>query len=559
MDVVVKGLAFVVLGLILLTANIWYLGFIYRSFAEASLVVAPIRIVGGSQVEKGTDDVLARMLLVRIRSVMADFEQAQSSLKGEPQTASTTAPTGVVPTVFSQAQTVRLKAQLFETNDIDVKVAGVEVGGLMSWFQRWFAEDRMLNFTVSLQERAAIIAGNVDALDKRAARPIWIRIEDQSPEAIVNAMAFAIFQRAWAKEEHELSELTPDEFRTFVQSVGKVSEINRRVLTFNLPGRVDFAAVLDQIAPLADRIRSWNKLTYFVAEVADKAEDSQRALPLYQRLKDSGKAPIASDLLEQKLKLLTAARENTGQRSLDEYQRIAGGAATELSKLFGFEISLPPFELTEPDFRNVYWDGTKIHVPPGVEDIPDLIVHEMTLPFLNQVWSFSYQGQSGALVVSYTDVLTSVVKQALMHQAAEQADWTIAPGAIAWLTGKALGQRGADQRPLRSLKAPGEAYRDPMLGKDPQVAHYRDLVVTAEDNGGIHTNSGIPSKAFYEAAMKIGSGKAGRIWVEALRQFKTDISLSEAARTITATATRLHGADSRETNAVQSAWKSVGL
>src|SRR5690242_12564738 len=107
MDVVVKGLAFVVLGLILLTANIWYLGFIYRSFAEASLVVAPIRIVGGSQVEKGTDDVLARMLLVRIRSVMADFEQAQSSLKGEPQTASTTAPTGVVPTVFSQAQTVR--------------------------------------------------------------------------------------------------------------------------------------------------------------------------------------------------------------------------------------------------------------------------------------------------------------------------------------------------------------------------------------------------------------------------------------------------------------------
>jgi Thermolysin metallopeptidase, alpha-helical domain len=558
MDFVIKVLAFIALGLVLLSANVWFIGLIYRSVADSSLVVAPIRIVGGSPAEKDMDEVLARMLLVRLRSLTAEFEEAQNSLKKTPEPASAAPPIEAIPFV-GQAQTVRLKAQLFEPVKVDVKVAGVEVGGLVSWFQRWFAEDRTLSFTVSLQEHAAIIAGNVDALNNRWQRPIWVRIESQTPEAIVDSIAFAVIQRAWAKEESQMSELAPEEFRTLMQSIGKVSEINRRVLTPAQAAQTEYATVLNEVAPLAERITNWNKLTYFAAFVAEHADDAQRARKLYERLKESGNAPIANELLEQKLKVLLAASQNTSQRSLEEYRRQAAIAAKELSKLFGFEIALPPIELEKPDYLNLYWDGTKIHAPPGVEDIPDLIVHEMTLPFLQKAWSFNYSGQSGALVVSYTDVLTSVVKQALLHQSAEQADWTIGPGSIAWLTGKASSQRGADQRPLRSLKAPGTAYSDPALGKDPQVAHLRDFVTTTEDSGGIHVNSGIPNKAFYEAAVKIGTDKAARIWVEALSKFKSDIAFREAARTIVATATRLHGADSAESAAVQNAWRSVGL
>ena len=73
---------------------------------------------------------------------------------------------------------------------------------------------------------------------------------------------------------------------------------------------------------------------------------------------------------------------------------------------------------------------------------------------------------------------------------------------------------------LRSMKAPGTAYDDPVLGKDPQPAHMNEFVRTYEDNGGVHINSGIPNHAFYLAATAIGGyawEKAGRIWYETLR------------------------------------------
>jgi Zn-dependent metalloprotease len=65
------------------------------------------------------------------------------------------------------------------------------------------------------------------------------------------------------------------------------------------------------------------------------------------------------------------------------------------------------------------------------------------------------------------------------------------------------------------MAAPGTAYDDPILGRDPQPSHMRDYVHTVEDNGGVHINSGILNHAFYRAATAIG-GKTwhvlGKIW-----------------------------------------------
>ena len=62
------------------------------------------------------------------------------------------------------------------------------------------------------------------------------------------------------------------------------------------------------------------------------------------------------------------------------------------------------------------------------------------------------------------------------------------------------------------MSAPGTAYDDPSLGKDPQVAHMDDYLETADDNGGVHTNSGIPNKAFHLAATGIGgTGWTGQV------------------------------------------------
>jgi hypothetical protein len=249
-------------------------------------------------------------------------------------------------------------------------------------------------------------------------------------------------------------------------------------------------------------------------------------------------------------KVLGPARE----RSLEEYRRQAASAAQELGKLFGFGMLPPPIELERPDYRNVYWDGARINIPQGLEDIPDLIVdmivNEVAIQFVRRVWDFVWAGQSGALANSYRDVLTSIVKQARLHQTADQADWTISPGAMTWLSGKGTREGETDRSPLRSLKAPVTSQ---------QVEHFRDLVTTTEDYGGIHTNSGIPNKAFYQVAMKIGTDKAGRIWLEALKQFGPNTDFKQASRSITAAASRLYGANGPEAVAVRGAWTAVGL
>ena len=46
-----------------------------------------------------------------------------------------------------------------------------------------------------------------------------------------------------------------------------------------------------------------------------------------------------------------------------------------------------------------------------------------------------------------------------------------------------------------------------------------DYVETAEDNGGVHINSGIPNRAFALAAIAVGGSsweRAGRVWYDAL-------------------------------------------
>jgi len=114
------------------------------------------------------------------------------------------------------------------------------------------------------------------------------------------------------------------------------------------------------------------------------------------------------------------------------------------------------------------------------------------------------------------------------------------------------------------MKAPGTAFDDPVLGKDPQPSHMENFVHTFEDNGGVHINSGIPNHAFFLLATNIGGNaweKPGRIWYETLRDghLKPNTGFKRFSRLTLATAQRLYGASGIEAKAVIDAWARVGL
>lgn len=113
------------------------------------------------------------------------------------------------------------------------------------------------------------------------------------------------------------------------------------------------------------------------------------------------------------------------------------------------------------------------------------------------------------------------------------------------------------------MKAPGTAYNDPVLGKDPQPAHMKDYQKMTDDNGGVHINSGIPNHAFYLVAMELGGyawEKAGRIWYVTLRdRLRSNTNFQQAANLMYRVGGDLYGKDSREQKAVQAGWKGVGI
>lgn len=218
-------------------------------------------------------------------------------------------------------------------------------------------------------------------------------------------------------------------------------------------------------------------------------------------------------------------------------------------------------------YDNAFWDGKQMVYGDGDEDLPpadrlfnrftialDIIGHELTHGVTQFEANLAYWDQSGALNESMSDVFGSLVKQYQRKQTAAEADWVIGEGLF---TSNVIGVG------IRSMKAPGTAYNDSVLGKDPQPAHMKDYVRTVEDNGGVHINSGIPNHAFYVTAIELGGNaweKAGRIWYKTLTEKLLDRATFQQACDLTyAAAGELYGNNSLEQQAVKKGWSEVGI
>ena len=212
-------------------------------------------------------------------------------------------------------------------------------------------------------------------------------------------------------------------------------------------------------------------------------------------------------------------------------------------------------------YDNAFWNGERMVFGDGDGEIfgrftssVTVIGHELTHGVTQYTAGLVYRDQSGALNESISDVFGSLVEQYAKQQTAATASWLIGEGLF---TPQVKGVA------LRSMKAPGTAYDDPRLGKDPQPADFAHYVETTDDEGGVHLNSGIPNRAFYLVAHRIGGyawEKAGQIWYDTLLSGlkpTTDFA-GFAAATISAAAKR-YGDSSAEVAAVRAGWTGVGV
>jgi len=214
------------------------------------------------------------------------------------------------------------------------------------------------------------------------------------------------------------------------------------------------------------------------------------------------------------------------------------------------------------DYDNAFWDGERMVFGDG-DDVVfrrmtaslSVIGHELTHGVTQYSSNLDYEGQPGALNESVSDVFGALVEQRSLGQESATASWLIGAGIF---TDAVQGDA------IRSMKAPGTAYDDDVLGTDPQPAHLSGYIETSDDYGGVHLNSGIPNHAFYLAATAIGGyawERAGLIWYDTLTggalRPGTDFA-TFAVATADAASVRF-GDNSAEHVAVTEAWAAVGV
>lgn len=200
----------------------------------------------------------------------------------------------------------------------------------------------------------------------------------------------------------------------------------------------------------------------------------------------------------------------------------------------------------------VYGDGDGVNFTYLSGDL-DVVGHEMTHGVIDYTADLNYHKQSGALNESMADVFGVLISTYHKYNVAGGNSWTF--NSADWVVGDGIYTPSIPGDALRSLVNP-TLYDQPDNMRD-----YKNLPDTESgDNGGVHINSGIPNKAAYLIAKRIGMEKTARIYYRALVNYmNANTDFMGGKDCFVQAATDLYGASSSTISAIKDSFKSVGI
>lgn len=208
-------------------------------------------------------------------------------------------------------------------------------------------------------------------------------------------------------------------------------------------------------------------------------------------------------------------------------------------------------------YANAYWDGSVMVFGGGdgyyFDNMAttDITGHEMTHGVTTSLVGFTYYGESGALDEGYADIFGAMTERYLEGDSTD-----------VWEIGEDCSMSGS---PVRDMSDPSsDGYT---------VDHYDDLYLDPADSGGVHTNMGIPTLAFYllseggnhptyGGSVMSGTGEdvASLIAFRALKKYLgADSDMEDARNAWLDAAADLYGAGGSHYKKVMKAWNLVGV
>ena len=229
--------------------------------------------------------------------------------------------------------------------------------------------------------------------------------------------------------------------------------------------------------------------------------------------------------------ILATSMNNAGAANLGSSQMIYGMGSREV----GYSSMYPVVELS-------------------------VMAHEFTHMVTNATAHLVYQGESGALNESFSDLMGIGVKK---YVQGNDAPWTIADGVMVYFSN------------MRSLAFPKTSMDGAYPCPDTYKGEYWLDTEEERDHGGVHINSGVQNKWFYlltdgdsgtndndysYQVEGIGIEKSQQIAYRTLTEYATRESQYADIRLASLQAAEdLYGANSVEVEAVGEAWSAVGV
>ncbi|WP_071460940.1 M4 family metallopeptidase [Bacillus massilinigeriensis] len=207
------------------------------------------------------------------------------------------------------------------------------------------------------------------------------------------------------------------------------------------------------------------------------------------------------------------------------------------------------------NYNNAFWNGSQMVYGDGdgtnfapLSGSLDIIAHEISHAVTDNTSDLIYQNESGALNEALSDIFGTLVE----YYDNRNPDFDMGEDVY-------TPQKSGDA--LRSMSDPAK-YGDP--------DHYSKRYTGSEDNGGVHTNSGIINKAahlmsqggtHYGVTVKgIGNDKMGAIFYRANTVYYTaSTNFSQAKAGAVQAAKDLYGTTSPEVETVNAAFNAVGV
>ena len=207
-----------------------------------------------------------------------------------------------------------------------------------------------------------------------------------------------------------------------------------------------------------------------------------------------------------------------------------------------------PDEENQP-MDNAYWNGYGIYYGNGdrafsvLAGALDVAAHEITHGVISSTANLVYQDEPGALNESFADVFGVLI---------EREDFRIGEDVV----NTNIFTSGA----LRNVADPTQGLGPNSNGYQP--ASVADQFRGSADNGGVHINSGIPNRAFFEFwnNEEVTTEEAEQVYYRALTEYLIRSSQFVDARlAVVQAATDIHGANSPEVAAANAAFDVVGI